>query len=105
MSCPCATLARPGGRPVPSGRTSMSQPAISAGVAALPKPKVPAACTAGVPASTTASIAIAARRHASEHLDIAHFSGLVDAPGLDRVVVIDRAAAAHGTELTDRRLH
>src|SRR5690242_8252296 len=40
-----------------------------------------------------------------EHLDIRHLAARIDAPGLDRVVVIDRTRAAHLAQLPDRRLH
>src|SRR2546425_8968188 len=40
MGAPAADVPRPAGRPAPSGPTSMSSAAISAGVAARPMPKV-----------------------------------------------------------------
>src|SRR5512139_2402981 len=101
MSWPCATVPLPGGRPAPSGRTSMSQPAISSFVAALPKPNgaavLVAAGFAGAaaiakagtrPSTASAVAAIAAPRIRSEHLDIVHLAGRIDAPRLDRVVVV-----------------
>src|SRR3954453_23448833 len=41
ISSPCWTVPLPGGSPVPSAATSMSQPAICSGVAGLPKPNGP----------------------------------------------------------------
>src|SRR5690349_17900855 len=100
MACPCSTLPRPGGSPVPSGRTSMFQPATSVSLAGLPKPycKGAAATTGGTAHSTIHKATL-------EHLDIAHLARCIHAPRLDRVVVIDRARAAHGAQLTNGGLH
>src|ERR1041385_3974147 len=74
----------------------MSQPAICAGVPGLPKPYCSGAASAGTAAAS--SIAL-------KNLDIAHFAARLDAPGLDRVVVVDGARSAHFAQLADRRLH
>src|ERR1700680_2980369 len=93
---PFATLPEPGGRPLKSGRTSMSQAAISAGVAGRPTPGYwPAAAANAASASVTPAQAGAQ----SINLDIRHFAAVGDLPPLDRVVVIDRARAAHGAQL------
>src|SRR5918996_1559556 len=39
MASPSLTLPLPGGRPCPSGRTSISQPEISSGLASRPMPR------------------------------------------------------------------
>src|SRR5664279_4293238 len=105
MAWPSFTEPRPLGKPRPSGRTSMSQPAISSADAGLPKPYCKDAAAAGfenpqrnaeaqsrtqypmaflgVPAPLCGSTVTL------EDLDIADLAGRVDAPGLDRVVVID----------------
>src|SRR5678815_5524888 len=83
----------------------MSHAAISPGVAGLPNPKRSAAAVAPCTASRVASAsAAAAPRARSEDLQIGDGAGRVDAPGLDRVVVIDRARAAYRAQLPDRRL-
>src|SRR5688572_19095634 len=87
---PFATEPSPFGRPLKSGRTSMSQAATSAGVAARPMPgKVSCACAPSAVASSVASTS------ALGDVDILHLPALLHQPGLDRVVVIDRALAAH----------
>src|SRR5258706_1428748 len=102
--CPCCTLPDPGGRPLKSGRTSMSHAAISAAVAGRPTPGygVPAAnvipAKAGIQDTANAVIRLIG-------LDIGHFPTLRDLPRLNRVVVVDRARAAHGAQLVDLRLH
>ena len=47
----------------------------------------------------------ASERRRSVNLDIAHLPALRHLPRLDRVVVIDRARAAHRAQLVDLRLH
>src|SRR6187401_1916431 len=108
MACPSATLPRPRGNPVPSGLTSMSQPAISAGVAGFPRPNLPAAfaCAAHADAaSATPTHMIRMQTPLRRDLDIAHFAAWIDAPRLDRVVVVDRARSAHFAQLPIARLH
>src|SRR5665213_3596523 len=77
----------------------MSHPAICAAVAGWPKPYAAAPAAAGA-----ASASVAASKKLAD-LDIAHGARCIDAPRLDRVVVIDRARAAHSAQLADRRLH
>src|SRR4029079_548840 len=90
--------------PVPSGRTSMSQPAISCVVAGLPKPNCSGAAAIAISDAPTVN-AKATPSDRSKHLDIADLAGRIDAPCLDGVVVINRAGAAHGAQLPDGRLH
>src|SRR5262245_35115708 len=75
----------------------MFQPAISRPVAGLPKPKCSGAATPAMGSSQ--------RSATLQDLNIADFAGRVHAPGLDRVVVIDRARATHRAKLADSRLH
>src|SRR5206468_11168303 len=98
--CPSATLPCPGGSPLKSGRTSMSQAAISAGVAARPMPGnvVPAAVGA---ASSASVIPAHPRMQRSINLHIGHLAGFGHLPRLDRVVVVDRTRAANGAQLVD----
>src|SRR5574343_205246 len=85
-SLPRSTLPLPLGRPLKSGRTSMSQAFTSAGVAWRPTPwklsKADAPPNTLMP-SATASIDL-------ENLDIGDLPAFDHFPGLDRVVVIDR---------------
>src|SRR3954453_207507 len=86
----------------------MSQPAISAAVAGLPRPYSAAGPThpaPAAPASTRAPAAINAPTRSGRDLDIAHLAGRVDAPGLDRIVVIDGAGPAHLAQLPIGRLN
>src|SRR5512132_386110 len=100
----------------------MSHPAICSGVADVPNPNVPVAGIAGSPdldpalaalqiegnvaSATHSTAAVTSRpRSRSEDLHIGHLPGRVHAPCLDRIVVIDRARAAHRSQLTDRGLH
>src|SRR5713226_5081811 len=99
---PFATLPEPGGRPLKSGRTSMSQARISAGVAARPTPGNGASACAGVESDRTTPVKTGAQ---SINLGIRHFSARVDFPRLDRVVVVHRARPAHLAQLVDLRLH
>src|SRR6476659_3017271 len=100
--CPCATLPEPGGNPLKSGRTSISQAATSAGVAGRPTPGNVVPAKTVIPAQ--AGIQHAANA-ALVNLDIAHLPTLAHLPRLDRVVVVDRARAAHRAQLVDLRLH
>src|SRR3954451_17508661 len=79
-SFPCAIVPLPGGKPAPSGAISISQPAISSGLAGCPKPK----CPLGV--------------------DIAYLSIGRDGPGLDGVVVIEGVDTSCLDQLGDRGL-
>src|SRR5689334_5698213 len=54
ISSPCLTVPRPGGRPLPSGRTSVSHAAISSGSATRPSPSL------GEDFSTTAPFGLSA---------------------------------------------
>src|SRR5512134_3954669 len=89
----------------------MSQPAISCALAGLPNPyRAFAGAAANDTSVALAAIAIAATRPqstrcASRDLDIAHLARRIDAPRLDRVVVIDRTRAAHRAKLAVGRLH
>src|SRR3569832_764918 len=99
-SCPCATLPEPAGRPLKSGRTSMSHAATSFGVALRPMPGNLSCANAALHSAATAHAA-----SASTHLDIAHLAALFHQPRLDRVVVIARARAAHAAQLPVIGLH
>src|SRR5450755_1090513 len=110
MSCPSSTEPLPSGKPVPSALTSMSQPAISAGVAALPKSKCRSRGSFGAPAAMHAIAANAANKQFARNslrcdLNIADFAACRDAPGLDGIVMVDRARAAHLAQLAVGRLH
>src|SRR5574343_2059447 len=98
-SWPLSTEPDPLGRPLKSGRTSMSQAFTSAGVAWRPTPlKLSKAKPAvDAPASARARIDL-------ENLDIGDLPAFDDFPGLDRVVVIDRLRAAHLAQLAVARL-
>src|SRR4051812_8605897 len=99
-SWPLATLPEPAGRPLKSGRTSMSQAATSLGVAARPMPEKRASCAcAELPATSTKT------RASSRNLDIPHLAVRFHHPRLDGVVVIDRAGAAHLAQLPVVGLH
>src|SRR6218665_2976913 len=106
-SWPWATVPRPGGRPLKSGRTSMSQALTSAGVAVRPMPGNLSAAATGSAArhDVTSTAPSAAARAPSRQLNILHLAALLHEPGLDRVVVIDRAPAAHRAQLGIGRLH
>src|SRR5690625_900615 len=81
----------------------MSQAAISAGVAARPSPS--SAWSGGTADSGSARARAAVAIAALVHLDIGHLPAFGDAPGLDGVIVIDRARAAHFAQLPITRLH
>src|ERR1700687_1756366 len=107
---PLATLPEPGGRPLKSGRTSMSHAAISAGVAMRPTPGYGPAHAAEARASNIIAAADksargrASSRIESVNLHIANLAAVGDLPRLDGVVVVDRARAAHRAQLVDLRL-
>src|SRR5688572_14675534 len=102
---PFCTLPDPAGSPLKSGRTSMSHALISAGVAGRPTPGNWAA--AGVASAIVIAAAARQRWAATQsiNLDIRHFPALRHLPRLDRVVVVDRAPAAHLAQLVDLGLH
>src|SRR5688572_10702632 len=109
---PFCTLPDPGGKPLKSGRTSMSHALISAVVAGRPTPGnwAPARCCCAAAGVTSAIVIAAAARQRraaiqSVDLNIAHFPALRLLPRLDRVVVVDRAPAAHLAQLVDLGLH
>src|SRR6476659_10607714 len=114
MASPCFTVPLPGGSPVPSGRMSMSQPAISSGFASRPMSRcfvawAWTACWAAFGAAATPAL-INARRPAprralSRHLDILNLAVLLHVPGLDAVVVVDRIDATIFAELRLAGLH
>src|SRR5262249_57435591 len=117
---PCFTVPLPGGRPWPSGRMAMSQPAISSGAAARPIPRRLAAATACAgaaaagrgerpascarPPPITTRLAATARRIASRHFDILHPPALAPVPGLDAIVVVDGSHPADLSALRPSRL-
>src|SRR5688572_14245666 len=83
----------------------MSQAAISAADAGLPKPKRgDASWRAGCAVTAAANMEPIATTTHLDHVHIAHVTGRVHAPGLDGVVVIDRARAADFAQLAVRRL-
>ena len=99
---PARRVPRPGGRPAPSGRTSMSQPAIS--LRRSPACRSRTAASAPRPACDAAASSAARRARRPARALRATWTLLtsprrVDAPRLDRVVVIDRARAAHRAQL------
>src|SRR6185436_12740811 len=115
MASPCFTVPLPGGRPWPSGRMSMSQPAISSGLASRPMPSgfdaeacfaVGAFCaTAIIPAlATTPARTLAASVASLADFDILDLAVLVQLPRLDAVVVVDRVDAAEFPQLRLARL-
>src|SRR5207244_2952541 len=87
-------LPDPAGRPLKSGRTSMSHAAISSGVAGRPTPGNWAPACAGVTRRARSASA------PLESLHIAHFPALLHLPRLDRAVVVDgpRGAPRHVVE-------
>src|SRR5699024_2011185 len=88
-SSPSSTVPCPFGRPLKSGRTSMSQASTSVSVAARPSPYSDWAAAGSVnnaPASPTPT-AIAVRLL---HVNIANLPAFGNFPGLNGVVVIDR---------------
>src|SRR6187431_2737174 len=114
MASPCFTVPLPGGSPIPSGRMSMSQPAISSGFASRPIPRrlAPAAwaaCSAFFGAAATPAPArarMAALSNAqSRNFDILNLAIFAHVPGLDAVIVIDRIDAAVFSQLRLAWLH
>src|SRR5574343_1619666 len=85
-SCPLATEPEPGGKPLKSGRTSMSHLATSLGVAMRPRPGYLSLCARARPAKATSAVV----RMTLRKLDIFHLAVFLHQPGLDGVVVIDR---------------
>src|SRR5688572_32132217 len=94
---PLATLPDPGGNPLKSGRTSMSQAAISSGVAARPMPGNWVPACAGT--TMLARVIPAKAGIQSINLDIRNLARIRQLPRLDRVVVIDRTRSARGAQL------
>src|SRR5574343_942874 len=99
-SLPRSTLPLPFGRPLKSGRTSISQAFTSAGVAARPTPWKFSKAKPAVDAASRLSASIVL-----ENLDIGDLPAFDDFPGLDGVVVIDGLGAAHLAQLAVARLH
>src|SRR5205085_7750789 len=99
-AAPFSALPPPGGKPVPSGPTLMSHPAISAAVAGRPRFGVSTRAGAAQPATTSTSAA-----HARSRVDMLHLAAGGDAPGLDRVAVKDRVGAVLGDESLAFGLH
>src|ERR1700741_3079749 len=96
-SVPWATVPLPCGRPLPSGRTSMSHSAISFGVAVRPKSEAAA--------EEISANAIAPESCAILRQDILDPSRLVDAPGLLRVVMKQGVRPHRRDEGVSIRLH
>ena len=103
ISSPRLTLPWPAGRPLKSGRTSMSQALTSAGVALRPMPSKRACENAKAGASINAASS-ANPGNRSRKLDIPDLPAWLNEPGLDRVVVIDAARATNLTQLGIGRL-
>src|SRR3954469_20312390 len=78
---PCAAVPRPGGRPVPSGRTSMFQVTTSSSVIDWPRPYCPALLPAGKAEPATQSSASPTVRRS--RVDIRHLAARRDLPALD----------------------
>src|SRR5262245_43786377 len=87
MRAPSAGVPLPGGRPVPSGRTLMSQAAISAGVSGFPR--LGACATAVLEPRTSVSKTAYLR---SLRVYMLHLPRALDGPSCDRVVVLAREA-------------
>src|SRR5574343_443025 len=100
-SCPLATVPEPGGRPLKSGRTSMSHLATSFGVAVRPKPGYLSLCAMAMPAMATSAVV----RMTLRKLDMFHLTVFLHQARLDGVVVIDGERASHGAQLLVGRLH
>src|SRR5260221_7225967 len=83
----------------------MSQPAISVSLAGLPKPNGARARSAACAAAIATSAHAISAPPLSRDLDIAHFARRFDRPGLDGIVVIDRACATDRAQFAIRRLH
>src|SRR4051812_23492464 len=118
MASPSFTVPRPCGRPLPSGRIAISQPAISSRVASRPRCKDslgPAVASGpplpgfgplwAQPTPTTTPAASAASRKGLSHFDILDLPVEQDVPGLNAVVVVDRVQAAILTQLSLAWLH
>src|SRR5574343_383841 len=103
-SLPRSTLPLPLGRPLKSGRTSISQAFTSAGVAARPTPLKFSKAKPAVEAPRVAKPRLSASI-VLENLDIGDLPAFDDFPGLDGVVVIDGLGAAHFAQLAVARLH
>src|SRR5699024_489260 len=99
MTVPC-----PLGRPLKSGRTSISQASISESVAGRPRSN-PVSATAVGAARLPASASAAASRLRLLHMYIGDLPAFVDLPGLNGVIVIDRARTPDFAQLTIARLH
>src|SRR5712691_3785757 len=97
ITWPLETEPEPLGRPLKSGRTSISQALISAGSAGRPTPGYWAPWA--MPALSNARLNIVL-----VNLNIRHIPGIGDFPRLDGVVVIDGLGAAHRAQLIDLRL-
>src|SRR5437016_3532363 len=121
MRAPSAGVPLPGGRPVPSGRTLMSQAAICAGVSGLPRFGVcaKAALALRTIVSMTRNLglrfrAVALTLCASLRIYMLHLSATLDCPTRDGIVVFvresgygwnPRGLAASSHELGSSRLH
>jgi Flp pilus assembly protein TadG len=82
-SCPWATEPEPGGRPLKSGRTSMSQAASSLGVAARPTPGYLSALAVGPAITPSAQARLARASPRSRQLNIFHLAVLLHQPRLN----------------------
>src|ERR1700732_3127865 len=90
IGAPCAEVPLPGGRPVPSGMTKMSQAARSEGLTGLPRlgPSAKAAPAASANAST--------EQTASSRIDMLDLPFGVDRPAGDGVEVLARGPQQSG---------
>src|SRR6266568_3689033 len=100
MSLPTAAVPLPGGRPLPSGITSMSMAFSSSAVGGRPTPN-PGDCAAARVALQRMVMASASRLRA---IAIGHLAVARDPPHLNAVVVVLRVGAAHVNQLGKRRL-
>src|SRR5207249_9342084 len=78
----------------------MSHPAISACVAARPRFGVSRGAVPAQPPKTMTHVATAS----ASRVDILDLASRLDAPGLDRMVVVDDVGALLGDQLVARRL-
>src|SRR4029453_7739581 len=102
---PPAAVPLPEGNPTPSGPTLMSQPAICAGVASLPRFGVSSARAAGPPTPAQPAKTRAATAVARSRVDMLHLAVRRHAPGLNGVEVEDRVVTVLRDEGRPLGLH
>src|SRR4029453_1002694 len=101
---PTAAVPLPEGNPMPSGPTLISQPAICAGVASLPRfgPSVALGFVAILAQPPTTSTSA---RQTRSRVDMLHLAARRHLPGLDGVEVEDGVVPVLGDELPALGLH